>query len=182
MIRAPGSTAAVNAERSGTLPVRENTSKFSSLPLDARGFCTAAKATACVYVPQTAAMTQYQTELSIMDIQVDPTGCAARGGSYTYQQPTPSPDEHYQLWGWCTYTYPRADKTTFAPGGNVYVQQTCSDPLFNRTIRRGVVSIRVKNVPGGSSDYSPHWCAIRVAVGLRAAHGRPPPITRPKRG
>lgn len=183
VIKVPGLKAGVKNARNGIMAVREDTGKFANLPYDARTFCTAARATACVYLPQTQIASEDQSTIAIMDINQTPTGCSATGGSYTYQLPTPSPDEHYQLWGWCTYTYPRADATTFAAASKVYVQQTCTDPVFRRNIRAAVVSIKVKNIQVGNGDFSPHWCAIRAAVDLRAGtqHGRDVPQTRPKR-
>ncbi len=88
------------------LPVPENASALANVPRDMREFCTAAAATACLYVPAGLYVQVDAISMVTADLLIDKKTCLNDTGEWFTDSPTPS----------CVFTYPTRAVNSFDPG------------------------------------------------------------------
>ena len=148
--------------------VVEPASAYASTPADMRGFCSAAWASACLYLPpQQVGLATLPGEGNIDDFDtlIDQTQCETEGG-------------WWEGWGYCHFRYPTSYQARFTPTANFALAQTvqCDQTIWDYVVDvHGAISIQIKPRLVSSSDpdvslttfssgLAP-WCIIHVYPG-----------------
>jgi hypothetical protein len=129
------------------------------IPSDYMGFCQAANASACVYLPANTTFDTYQFPHGLAvavteDLFIfDPGVCAADGGSWISDQSV------------CVFTYPVSELTNFKPGVGLSQKADCSGQGFTYGVDpRGAILIdgHVQDENRFITGSSARTCVIQV--------------------
>lgn len=115
------------------LTILEPPSQYASAPGDMRAFCTAAHASACLYLPPQQQVTAEQTGVSDWDGLITQAQCAQGGGAWS------------GMWNsyFCAFEYPASVIVHFTPAANYKISQSAQcDRTFQYTVDvHGAISI-----------------------------------------
>jgi hypothetical protein len=106
-------------------PVIEPASQYASAPADMKAFCSAAAASACLYLPSAQEVVLIGNSVIEADPLVTKPQCAQEGGTWDTQ-----------FAGWCTYQYPSSVLVHFTPAANYKLTKSahCDSSVFTYTV------------------------------------------------
>jgi|GEM_PF-1689217 len=140
------------------VPLQIVSAPLTPIPKDYMDFCTAAKATACIYIPANTSLTAYQgdpnapnTHAMDEDLLItDPDVCKYDGGL---------------LWGAeCLFYYPLVHIVNFKPTGSVSTSAACDPPSKYLLDQKGAVKASYLNPNSTFTLDAPITCAVQVWI------------------
>jgi hypothetical protein len=124
-------------------PIVEPPSQYASAPADFKAFCSAAAASACLYLPPDQVVTTVGTAVSDFDPLVTQSQCGQEGGSW----------ETYASFGdTCAFKYPTAALVHFTPAASYKYSQAvhCDSSMFMVTIDEHGAIYLTSKIPYGA--------------------------------
>jgi hypothetical protein len=107
-------------------PYVEPSSQYASAPADMKAFCSAAQASACLYLPPNQQVSAFSYGVADWDGLVTQSQCAQEGGAWG------------NIWGgtYCAFNYPVSVTVHFTPAANFKLTQTanCDRSTFTYTV------------------------------------------------
>ena len=129
---------------SSTPLVVEPPSKYASAPGDMKAFCSAASASACLYLPPNANLQLFPDGSSaLIDPFIGQSQCSAEGGGWNYYDNA------------CDFTYLTTVGVSFIPPGDYKVSytQNCDPSVWAVSIdNKGSVEIRLLAASSGKAE------------------------------
>jgi hypothetical protein len=125
-----------------------------TIPNDYVDFCKAANATACIYLPANAPITDPDINTSlywVMDFDwliTDTNVCAASGG--------------YAILGGCAFYYPRDYAANFTPTGPLSTTVSCNAPAVQQFDPKGAARVFYPSPYGTVTLNKPATCVVQV--------------------
>jgi hypothetical protein len=139
--------------------VVEPPSQYASAPADMKAFCSAAQASACLYLPPDQYVSAAQSGVADWDGLVTQSQCAQEGGGWG------------DMWGgtYCAFNYPGSVTVHFTPAANYKLTQSasCDRRTFAYTVDvHGAITISLTAAMWGimTTDDNP-TCVVSVTPG-----------------
>jgi len=157
-------SADTNAVTSGKLqvspqPVVEPPSQYASSPADMKAFCSAAAASACLFLPPNQQVTTGASGVADWDSLITQTQCNGEGGTWG------------AIWNgsFCAFNYPASVTVHFTPAANFKLTQSanCDKSTFTYDVdTHGAITISLKNAAPAivTTDNNP-TCVVSVVPG-----------------
>ncbi len=127
-------------------PVPQKAADLANMPRDMREFCTAAVATACLYIPTGVYFHNDDATMWTFDPLIDQPTCGADGGVWG-----PSMLAAFGTPPVCHFTYPTSDVNSFVPGSTPTFKYAFSDsckPKFTTVAdQKGALAINFSADP-----------------------------------